>query len=176
MGHQLMVLGPFFKASLLQKNLFMKHASSCPCLLSVPVQTDRPWLWVKGNPHLVWKISSLGHVRTFWIHSSDAYPLSAVWVPGTVLMPRVQEWKRQLPILMALSLQKQIYRVNEQSLMDLKWCCEGNERSLVGDGSSAQFSHSVMSDSLRPHEAQDARPPCPSPTPGVHPNPCPLSQ
>ena len=35
-----------------------------------------------------------------------------------------------------------------------------------------QFSHSVMSDSLRPHELQHARPPCPSPTPGVHPNPC----
>ena len=28
---------------------------------------------------------------------------------------------------------------------------------------------------LRPHEPQHARPPCPSPTPGVHPNPCPLS-
>ena len=41
--------------------------------------------------------------------------------------------------------------------------------------SSVQFSHSVMSDSLRPHEPQHARPPCPSPTPGVHPNPCPLS-
>ena len=39
-----------------------------------------------------------------------------------------------------------------------------------------QFSHSVTSDSLRPHEPQHARPPCPSPTPGVHPNPCPLSQ
>ena len=34
--------------------------------------------------------------------------------------------------------------------------------------SSVQFSHSVMSDSLRPHESQHARPPCPSPTPGVH--------
>ena len=33
-----------------------------------------------------------------------------------------------------------------------------------------------MSDSLWPHESQHARPPCPSPTPGVHPNPCPLSQ
>ena len=33
-----------------------------------------------------------------------------------------------------------------------------------------------MSDSLRPHEPQHARPPCPSPTPGVHPNPCPLSR
>ena len=39
-----------------------------------------------------------------------------------------------------------------------------------------QFSHSVMSDSLWPHEPQYVRPPCPSPTPRVHPNPCPLSQ
>ena len=41
--------------------------------------------------------------------------------------------------------------------------------------SSVQFSHSVMSNSLQPHELQHARPPCPSPTPGVYPNPCPLS-
>ena len=41
--------------------------------------------------------------------------------------------------------------------------------------SSVQFSRSVVSDSLWPHEPQPARPPCPSPTPGVHPNPCPLS-
>ena len=39
-----------------------------------------------------------------------------------------------------------------------------------------QFSCSVMSDSLRPHELQHTRPPCPSPTPGVYPNSCPLSQ
>ena len=37
-----------------------------------------------------------------------------------------------------------------------------------------QFSHSVMSDSLRPHELQHARPPCPSPTPRVYSNSCPL--
>ena len=41
---------------------------------------------------------------------------------------------------------------------------------------SVQFSCSVVSDSLRPHESQHARPPCPSPTPGVHPNSCPLSR
>ena len=41
--------------------------------------------------------------------------------------------------------------------------------------SSVQFSHSVMSDSLRPHEPQHARHTFPSPTPGVHPNLCPLS-
>ena len=42
--------------------------------------------------------------------------------------------------------------------------------------SSVQFSCSVVSDSLWPHEQQHTRPPCPSPTPGVHPNPCPLSR
>ena len=39
-----------------------------------------------------------------------------------------------------------------------------------------QFSRSVMSDSLWPHEPKHARPPCPSPIPRVHTNPCPLSQ
>ena len=39
--------------------------------------------------------------------------------------------------------------------------------------SSVQFSRSVVSDSLRPHESQHARPPCPSPTPGVHSDSCP---
>ena len=38
--------------------------------------------------------------------------------------------------------------------------------------SSVQFSHSVVSDSLRPHESQHARPPCPSPTPGVYSDSC----
>ena len=39
-----------------------------------------------------------------------------------------------------------------------------------------QFSRSVVSDSLRPHELQHARPPCPSPTPGIYPNSCPSSR
>ena len=42
--------------------------------------------------------------------------------------------------------------------------------------SSVQFSCSVVSDSFRPHELQHARPPCPSPTPGVHPDSPPSSQ
>ena len=41
---------------------------------------------------------------------------------------------------------------------------------------SVQFSRSVVSDSLRPHESQHTRPPCPSPTPGVHLDSCPSSQ
>ena len=42
--------------------------------------------------------------------------------------------------------------------------------------SSVQSSRSVVSDSLQPHESQHARPPCPSPTPGVCPNSCASSQ
>ena len=42
--------------------------------------------------------------------------------------------------------------------------------------SSVQFSRSVVSDSLRPHELQHARPHYPSPTPRVHSNSCPLSR
>ena len=42
--------------------------------------------------------------------------------------------------------------------------------------SSVQFSCSVVSDSFRPHESQHARPPCPSPTPGVHSDSHPSSQ
>ena len=48
-----------------------------------------------------------------------------------------------------------------------------SENSSLMD--SVQFSCSVVSDSLRPHELQHTRPPCPSSTPGVHPNSCPSS-
>ena len=50
-------------------------------------------------------------------------------------------------------------------------------RSLLGGRSktSVQFSRSVVSDSLWLHESQHARPPCPSPTPGVYSNSCPSS-
>ena len=49
-------------------------------------------------------------------------------------------------------------------------------RTFVCDFQSVQFSRSAVSDSLRPHGLQHTRPPCPSPTPGVYPNSCPLSQ
>ena len=42
--------------------------------------------------------------------------------------------------------------------------------------SSVQFSRSVVSNSSRPHVSQHARPPCPSPSPGVHSNSCPSSR
>ena len=58
-----------------------------------------------------------------------------------------------------------------------KKCTEGmNSRLGPPQFSSVQFNCSVVSNSLQPHELQHARPPCPSPTPGVHSNSRPLSQ
>ena len=54
----------------------------------------------------------------------------------------------------------------------IKWEKDYSSKEEIN---SVQFSHSVMSDSLQSQEPQHSRPPCLSPTPGVHPNPCPLS-
>ena len=76
-------------------------------------------------------------------------------------------------------------RVSEQSSQwmtasFLSWVIFSYKQQLVPCslkyGLSVQFSSSVVSDSLWPHEPQNARPPYPSPTPGVHPNPLPLNQ
>ena len=57
------------------------------------------------------------------------------------------------------------------------WCQSPSYCLLIpGSISSVQFSRSVVSDSLRPHESQHARPPCPSQTPRVHPDSRPSSQ
>ena len=53
--------------------------------------------------------------------------------------------------------------------------CQALLKGIISCLYSVQFSCSVVSDSLRSHELQHARAPCPSPTPGVYPNSCPLS-
>ena len=67
-------------------------------------------------------------------------------------------------------------RTKENLLNVIKDISEKPTTNTQGwNSESVQFSHSVVSNSLRPPEPQHARPPCPSLTPGVHPNPCPLS-
>ena len=63
-------------------------------------------------------------------------------------------------------LVQQLWRTVEDSLKT------GNRATIT----SVQFSRSVVSDSLQPHESQHVRPPCPSPTPGVHSDSCPSSR
>ena len=72
-----------------------------------------------------------------------------------------------------LSCQFYVYGVISLFIM-LVMCLMSAQSVLIF--SSVQFSHSVMSDSPRPHESQHARPPCPLPTPGVYPNSCPSSR
>ena len=70
-------------------------------------------------------------------------------------------------------VKQEMARVNVDilGLSELKWTGMGEFNF-----SSVQFSHSVVSDSLRSHELQHARLPCPSQTPGVHSDSCPSSQ
>ena len=69
----------------------------------------------------------------------------------------------------------QKYKTFQKHFIGLYWIFEF---SLVSMSKfiQIQFSRSVMSDSLRPHESQHTRPPCPSPTPEVHPDSRPSSQ
>ena len=72
-------------------------------------------------------------------------------------------------------------RSNPRILHLLQWqvdslSLDAPEKLTSYQFSSIQFSRSVVSNSLRPHEPQNARPPCPSPIPGLHPNSCVLSQ
>ena len=66
--------------------------------------------------------------------------------------------------------------------MTKKFICHNSSKSgilkisdIIASVQSVQFSRSVVSNYLRPHESQHTRPPCPSPTPGVHQNSCPSS-
>ena len=63
-----------------------------------------------------------------------------------------------------------------QSLWEIFFPFPEGEHRFVTQFSSVHFSCSVVSDSLRPHGLQHTRPPCPSSTPRVHPNSCPLSR
>ena len=76
--------------------------------------------------------------------------------------------------LLIFSFKNQLCFLKKITFKDLKK--NKKKKSLMlHQFSSVQFSHSVVSDSLRPHELKHVRPPCPSPTPGVHSNSHPSS-
>ena len=79
------------------------------------------------------------------------------------------------PLLLLSSIFPSIRIFSDESALCIRWPKYWSF-SISPSNESVQFSCSVVSDSLRPHGLQHARPPCPSPTPGVYPNSCPLSQ
>ena len=82
-----------------------------------------------------------------------------------------------IPLLFLHSIFPSIRVFSNESVLCIRWPKYWSFSSTISPQfSSVQFSRSVMSNSLRPHESQHARPPCPSPTPGVHSDSRPWSQ
>ena len=91
------------------------------------------------------------------------FSLSALWwrrLRGLCKLPNGRDWQGKLGFVLMgrAKLSK-----------SLIWC------SVHGQG-YVQFSRSIVSNSLWPHESQHTRPPCPSQIPGVYTNSCPMSQ
>ena len=88
------------------------------------------------------------------------------YTDDTTLMPENEEELKSL-----------LMKVKEESeVVGLKLNIQKSKIMASGPIRSDQINRSVVSDSLRPHESQHARPPCPSPTPGVHSDSHPSSQ
>ena len=86
---------------------------------------------------------------------------------------------RKIDKKMSVDLRHHVPHLREKTIKIKPWNCILGCYCVSGKvyrGSTIHFSHSVVSDSLWPHEPQHARSPCPSPTSGIHPSPCPLNR
>ena len=81
----------------------------------------------------------------------------------------------QITVLISLLFYLLIISLNKTSAPSWREQIQKLFWVFLNQFSSVQLSHSVVSNSLWPHEPQHARPPYPSPTPGVYPKPCPLT-
>ena len=93
-------------------------------------------------------------------------------------LSKQKQWEAKVKVKETDPTSSQIlfFSVNKSVLTILRAEEEAEELQLSYLNIGDQFSHSVVSNSLQSHGLQHARPPCPSPTPGVHSNSCPLSQ
>ena len=105
-----------------------------------------------------WKFQAFGILSTVWENSGRQWSTDETRVPQSMGSQRVGHDLG-----------------TERQLDSIKMQLSSAQLSSV-QFSSVQFSRSVVSDSLQPHESQHARPPCPSPTPGVYSNSCPSSR
>ena len=119
----------------------------------------------------------LSHFSSVWFSFSTPWTRSCQ-AHVSMGFSRQEYWSGLPYLLQGIFLSQ---RSNPHLLHLLHW--QAGSLPLASPGKthhSVQFSHSVVSISLRtvkrPHEPQHARPACPSPTPRVHPNPCPSSR
>ena len=139
------------------------------------------WLWRLRSKIFSWNWQA-GDTRELmacqWKSFSHVWLLETTWTAASQA-PLSMEFSRQNIGVGCHSLVQGIFPIPESN-PGLPHCrqilyhlsCKGSLRMLTV---SVQFSHPVMSDSLRLHGQHHTRPPCPSPTPRVYPNSCPLS-
>ena len=110
-----------------------------------------------------------------------AAAIARTWANNLISGPQIKKHE-QCPLVIFKIWVLTILLGHNKYFYKIKWNLFNLNRKyrglafLLSYFSSVQFSRSVVSDSLRPHESQHARPPCPSPTPGVHPDSHPSSQ
>ena len=119
-------------------------------------------VWELLKQHLPWSFSQKAPA---YLPPSHSTPYWLFFIDSLYLCLKI------LPILVFLSLSHLYPMLQSLRLSDFLIL-----KPFHSTFSSVQFSCSVVSDSLRPHESQHARPSCPSPTPGVHSDSCPSSQ
>ena len=115
-----------------------------------------------------------------WLFTSSGWGIGD-WASASVLPMNIQDWislgLTGLIFLQCKGLSRVFSNTTAQKpqFFGVQPSLCPTHMATVKAISSVQFSRSVMSDSSKSHESQHTRPPCPSPTPGVHPTPCPLS-
>ena len=109
------------------------------------------------------------------IDEMSTFPKSIYrFIAKPITIPMTFSLEIEQPILKFLEPQKTLS--SQITLEEEELYRKHHDSDFIICYSSVQFSRSVVSDSLRSHESQHARPPCPSPTPGVHPDSRPSSQ
>ena len=123
-------------------------------------------MWNRQKEASSWNVSGFSGYKNYSVQSIHLVLSNSLWPHGCIqhlivlicLFPKTYNLNFLYPCLLSIYLW---------------WTIEVFDPYFH---SSVWFSHSVVSDSLWAHESQHTRPPCPSPTPGVHPNPYSLSR
>ena len=141
----------------------VKPSSSSPRPLPACFTSKRPAWYLqreqlRGRLHLP--------VQETWVRSRSAGSLGA----GNGISRQYSCWYKPMD---RRTWQAAAHGVAQSDMTEHTAAFHGRALSRHLGPSSVHFSRSVVSDSLWPHESQHARPPCPSPSPGVHSDSCP---
>ena len=133
-------------------------------------------MWCRSFPSYRYLLTSAHLWCPRWLveHKSECFPAWSSWGKFSLILiqGRTTKLKPGNHRLLSLWLRSVYFAVPKQAC----FLASTFSPHLLNWFSSVQFSRSVVTDSLRPHESQNARPPCPSPTPRVYSNSCPSSQ